>query len=712
MKMKQAEYFAALLRVRQLSKDGEITPDEERELLHEVNKLYKSKVSQEDTNKVIDAVLDGIPIDFAEKHVGIGQPKPKGTRKKTPEEEPGNDSGTRATDAAVSKVEQDIRDVYQRAAKEMQAKLNQVVKENKEKLDQLYADKAAGLITQADIDRWVETQNHRTKQMEEKLDQIAGVMTDANRKALGMINGATLGVFAENATFQNYQLARNTGLGLMFSVYDENAVKRLIKEDPELLPRKVVNGRKDKAWNQRIISNALKQAIIQGESIPTLARRIAAATASSNNDAMVRYARTAMTSAQNAGRQEMLNQAKGMGIKCKKVWLATLDSRTRDAHSKLDGQKVDIDKPFKSDFGDIMYPGDMGSSGSVPANLYNCRCTLTYEYEGFPNDQAEDLRRDNETGELIKNMTYTEWKKAKSPDNPPKPPEPSNLQKKVDEAARRKTLDNLSTETRKAIDDYIEGHGNRFSADQVKEITDAMETTDQTLYRIEDMSWMAENLEIGDTFTFDKPLKGFANDPSGAATVMAEGEDAGLYEGQIVMFQTVGKTDRLDISGMSRNHAEEQESLVGGKFRVVDQYEGDLNGKDVWIVQIEQVRDDAEKKTALQDLKDTINSHEGTWTEKELRETGAKAARALEESRKEKGYYEQQEKVEKANAEEKESFQKYCAASRDFYKTKKDAPDFDEKKRRMEEANREYRASEKVTRDARKELEEREASVF
>ena len=39
--------------------------------------------------------------------------------------------------------------------------------------------------------------------------------------------------------------------------------------------------------------------------------------------------------------------AEKMGIKLKKSWLATLDNRTRHAHAMLDGQTVDIDKPFR-----------------------------------------------------------------------------------------------------------------------------------------------------------------------------------------------------------------------------------------------------------------------------------------------------------------------------------------------------------------------------
>ena len=323
------------------------------------------------------------------------------------------DPGQQAADDAVLKLEKELKKIYGAAAKEMKATLQEMSKEYGDEYNQKLQDVQSGAITQAQFDQWAENQVKILETWQQKIDQCTGVMLNANQKAMGMINGEMLGVFAENANWQSYQLTQDTKLNLMFSVYDENTVEKLIKDKPELLPRKEVNGKKDKAWNQKKIANAVTQSILQGDSIPDLAKRIAVQTGETNMKAMTRYARTAMTSAQNSGRMEMLHRAKGMGIQCKKVWLATLDGRTRDAHGDLDGQSVDVDDPFKSDFGDIMYPGDLGSKGSVPANVYNCRCTLIYDYEGYPNDPTEDMRYDQESGQLITDMSYGEWKAAK-----------------------------------------------------------------------------------------------------------------------------------------------------------------------------------------------------------------------------------------------------------------------------------------------------------
>lgn len=197
-----------------------------------------------------------------------------------------------------------------------------------------------------------------------------------------------------------------------FSLYDEHTVDRLIRDRPELQPRRVVNGQKDEAWNRLKISNAVTQSVLQGESIDKLANRIGKNTGISNERAMMRYARTAMTGAKNGGRLEAMEQAQAAGINVRKKWIATLDSRTRDAHQNLDGEVQEIDKPFDSDLGDIMFPGDPAAE---PANVYNCRCTLGYDYPEYstagPRRAYNDPHR--RESEVVEDQTYREWKERK-----------------------------------------------------------------------------------------------------------------------------------------------------------------------------------------------------------------------------------------------------------------------------------------------------------
>ena len=98
--------------------------------------------------------------------------------------------------------------------------------------------------------------------------------------------------------------------------------------------------------------------------------------------------------------------AEKMGIKLKREWVATLDSRTRHAHAMLDGQRAEIDKPFKIDGYEIMYPGDASAPGYL---VYNCRCTLVADVDGV--DTSDGLRRTRDG--LVPDMTYAQWEVSK-----------------------------------------------------------------------------------------------------------------------------------------------------------------------------------------------------------------------------------------------------------------------------------------------------------
>ena len=126
----------------------------------------------------------------------------------------------------------------------------------------------------------------------------------------------------------------------------------------------------------------------------------------------VRTARTAVTSAQNGGRQDTYTSAKAMGIALKKEWLATLDARTRPAHGAADGQQVDVDEPFILDGYKLMFPGDK----SAPAYLvYNCRCTTIAAIDGVTDRGQRRGRIDGtEKYTVTEYRTFAQWMQGKS----------------------------------------------------------------------------------------------------------------------------------------------------------------------------------------------------------------------------------------------------------------------------------------------------------
>ena len=317
------------------------------------------------------------------------------------------DYGTRHTDLAVKRAEWRLSRVYHQAEKDIDEKLKAWQKGHERREAMYRKQLAEGKITQADFDAWMRGQVFQGKQWQARKEQIQQTLLQADKAAANIINDGKLGVFATNANYIGYGLEHDANINTGFTLYDEQTVARLVKSDPKLLPPAKV--KKDKAFTyyNKLVNSSVTLGIIEGEDIRQIAKRIAKTTREKSYSSAVRNARTAYTGAQNAGRIEGLHQAQELGIKVQKKWMATLDNRTRDAHAELDGQIRDVDEPFESELGDIMYPGDPTAE---PGNTYNCRCTLVYVYPDYP---SEMQRRDNETGEIVEDMTYREWERMK-----------------------------------------------------------------------------------------------------------------------------------------------------------------------------------------------------------------------------------------------------------------------------------------------------------
>lgn len=231
------------------------------------------------------------------------------------------------------------------------------------------------------------------------LDTIAEDYAHAREVAASIVQGELYDVFAVNANVTEWDIETGLGADYGFTLYDKNTVARLLQDDPDILPAAPKSTPKELRWNRQKITSAILQGVLQGESIPNLSKRLR--TVENMGIAQsVRAARTAVTGAQNAGRQVVYNKAKEMGLPIKKRWIATLDGRTRHEHGMADGQTVDLDDFFVIGGEKLMHPADF-SHGASGWNIYNCRCTMR-----TVDPLGSSFRRPNR-------MTYQEWAKQK-----------------------------------------------------------------------------------------------------------------------------------------------------------------------------------------------------------------------------------------------------------------------------------------------------------
>lgn len=326
-----------------------------------------------------------------------------------------SDLGHKLTDKELEKLERRIAKLYREAGKELQATIDAYFEQFKKRDEEMKA--LIGTVqngkewTEADYKQWRLNQIGRGERYQAMRDKVAHRMTDANAVAVSYTNDATPGIYSLNRNYSAYtieQVAGNVG----FDLWDEQTVKRLAVEQPDLMPyyppKRALKRGIDLAYGKKQITASVTSSILQGKSIKHMADDLQKRITTMRRDSAIRTARTAVTGAQNAGRMDSYAAAEKMGIKLKKQWLATLDGRTRHAHAMLDGQTVDIDKPFKVDGYDIMFPGDTSAPGYL---VYNCRCTMVAYVGGVDTSTAQRRARNASTGEteVVSNMTYAEW---------------------------------------------------------------------------------------------------------------------------------------------------------------------------------------------------------------------------------------------------------------------------------------------------------------
>lgn len=326
------------------------------------------------------------------------------------------DEGHKLTDKELAKLERRIAKLYREAGDELQETIDEYFKKFEKRDKEMRA--LIGTIqngkewTEQDYKQWRLAQIGRGKRFEAMRDKVARRATDANEVARAYINDTTPGIYSLNRNYAAYTIEQVSG-SVGFDLWDEQTVKRLIKEQPELMPyyppERALKRGIDLAWGKKQITASVTSSILQGKGIKGMADDLQRRITDMSRDSAIRTARTAVTGAQNAGRMDSYAAAGKMGIKLKKEWLATLDSRTRHSHAMLDGEQVEQAKKFSNG---CRFPGD---PQGPPWEIYNCRCTLIAAVDGVDTSSAQRRARNPVTGEteVVSNMTYQDWVRSK-----------------------------------------------------------------------------------------------------------------------------------------------------------------------------------------------------------------------------------------------------------------------------------------------------------
>lgn len=285
---------------------------------------------------------------------------------------PKPDYGHQLTEKELAALEKRIAKVYRQARDDLDKTVKSYFDSFRRRDEDMKKKVESGEVAEEHYKQWRLNQIGRGKRFEDLRDKMAERYTKANEMALAYVNDETPSIYSLNRNYAAYTIEQVSG-DVGFTLWDESTVRRLILENPDLMPfypeAKALKRGIDLAWGKKQITSAVTSGILQGKSIGKISKDLQTRIPEMNRASAVRAARTAVTGAQNAGRMDSYEAAAKMGIKVRKRWVATKDNRTRHSHQMLDGKTVDWDEPFSSELGEIRYPGDPRAK---PANVYNC----------------------------------------------------------------------------------------------------------------------------------------------------------------------------------------------------------------------------------------------------------------------------------------------------------------------------------------------------
>lgn len=213
-----------------------------------------------------------------------------------------------------------------------------------------------------------------------------------------------------NYAYNMYAAEKDNGIALSDVFLDTDQINAMVNQEVNGLSfsQRLYKDRNKLAKNT---TQAILDGLWNGQGAEKTASRIRELYGASYNNA-VRIARTESGRVQSQSTQKSYEDMSDQGIDMKKRWSATLSTRTRSDHAALDGQTVGIKDKFKIHEYTAMYPHGFG----VAAEDINCRCSTVTIINGI----EPELRRDQETGEMVQYMNYNEWAKFKETGKLPK----------------------------------------------------------------------------------------------------------------------------------------------------------------------------------------------------------------------------------------------------------------------------------------------------
>lgn len=326
------------------------------------------------------------------------------------------DTAHLATDKKLEEMEKRLSAIYSRAGKTVQKNMADYAK---------YIDEKSAELLQAYNDAETEDEKRKakkayirfyrqvvkSKEFSALSANVADELYKANAEASAYINSQTPSIYALNYNYINAEMAKDIGGFTPQEITDTEAEKY------SGYTQQTIDRKKDTAWNK----DNLKKSVIAGSLLllgaSAIMKRSANIAVEKNRNSASMHSDGMGTDAENKARLDGMYRAEDMGNYITKIWISTLDNRTRDAHADRDGEEIALDDEFAPG---LSRPRD---PNGAPEEICNCRCSLKYGV-GQSKGKTRSSRIGTVTGSYkddrsfrgtksveIANMSYKEWMK-------------------------------------------------------------------------------------------------------------------------------------------------------------------------------------------------------------------------------------------------------------------------------------------------------------
>ena len=320
------------------------------------------------------------------------------------------------TDLKLEEMEKRLSAIYSRAEKTVQKKMADYaasIDEKSAELLQAYKDAETNDEKQKAKKAYIRFYRKlvKSKEFVSLSATVADDLYKANVEASAYINSQTPSIYALNYNYINAEMAKDIAGFKPQEITDTEAKKY------SGYTQQTVDKEKDTAWNK----DNLKKSVIAGSLLLlgayAIMKRSANSAVEKNRNSASMHNSGMGTDAENKARLDGMYRADDMGNSITKIWISTLDNRTRDAHAGRDGEEISLGDEFAPG---LSRPRD---PNGAPEEICNCRCSLKYGV-GQSKGKTRSSRLGTVTGsykkpssfkgttsEEIANMTYEEWMK-------------------------------------------------------------------------------------------------------------------------------------------------------------------------------------------------------------------------------------------------------------------------------------------------------------